>query len=74
METCPRCGSAEMHFPALSRTDNRTHVCSDCGRLEALEQFAGSLSGEIESQLLALQQSLAVAKRGLQSQENWVAQ
>jgi len=43
---CPRCG----HFipndeqpgaypGALSRADNETEVCSDCGTHEALEQF-----------------------------------
>ena len=37
---CPRCGSAIMDFPALSRTDNKTKVCSPCGRLEGIEALA----------------------------------
>jgi len=38
-KTCPRCGSRDMEFPALSRSDNKTEVCSDCGQWEALYQF-----------------------------------
>lgn len=46
---CPRCGgdvpntmSKGVYPGALSRTDNRTEICSLCGNLEALEQFAGT--------------------------------
>lgn len=45
---CPRCGGFIPNdampgaYPgALSRTDNKTEVCSDCGTDEALEQFFG---------------------------------
>lgn len=45
---CPRCGgpvpNAEFkgQYPgALSRTDNETEVCSECGTAEALQQFTG---------------------------------
>ena len=44
--TCPRCGG---HIPnnehpgaypgALSRTDNKTEICSDCGSMEAIDQL-----------------------------------
>jgi DNA-directed RNA polymerase subunit RPC12/RpoP len=27
-------------FPALSRRDNKTYICSDCGKREAFEDFA----------------------------------
>ena len=43
---CPRCGGyipnnvTPGEYPgALSRTDNRTEICSNCGTAEALEQF-----------------------------------
>lgn len=47
--TCPRCGGGIPNsqtpgaYPgALSRTDNTTEICSDCGVSEALENtFAG---------------------------------
>ena len=37
MNTCPRCNSEMPERPALSRTDNETLVCSECGILEAIE-------------------------------------
>ena len=33
---CPHCGEQMSKFPALSRRDNKTLICSDCGKLEAL--------------------------------------
>jgi len=46
--TCPRCGGpmprsgAEGQYPgALSRRDNWTYICSDCGTQEALEDLSG---------------------------------
>lgn len=37
---CPRCENELGEFPALSRVDNKSEVCSDCGLAEALEDFA----------------------------------
>lgn len=34
---CPKCGHAYQGYPALSRKDNRTEICPDCGIREALE-------------------------------------
>ncbi len=34
--TCPRCDAPYSGWPALSRRDNRTEVCSACGTEEAL--------------------------------------
>jgi predicted RNA-binding Zn-ribbon protein involved in translation (DUF1610 family) len=40
IKTCPRCGLMKMRDievqNALSRRDNKTHICSDCGTEEAL--------------------------------------
>ena len=36
---CARCGKAISGYPALSRKDNKTEICSNCGTLEALEDF-----------------------------------
>lgn len=36
---CPKCGKVISDYPALSRKDNRTEICSKCGTLEALEEF-----------------------------------
>lgn len=37
--TCPRCGAVYRAHPAISRTDNRTEICPDCGIREALESI-----------------------------------
>ena len=36
---CPLCGSAYRGVPALSRTDNETLICPDCGTRQALESI-----------------------------------
>lgn len=46
---CPRCkdnwipcNERPGEYPgAISRTDNKTEICSDCGTAEALEDFSG---------------------------------
>lgn len=34
--TCPRCGEVKSGYPALSRVDNTTEICAECGTEEAL--------------------------------------
>jgi len=41
--TCPKCGKVTADFPAISRKDNRTKICSACGTAEALSGFVTSL-------------------------------
>jgi len=36
---CPRCTHPMSLHPALSRTDNKTSVCGNCGLEEAIEVF-----------------------------------
>ena len=36
---CPRCGQAYHGRPAVSRMDNKTQLCPDCGTREALESI-----------------------------------
>lgn len=36
---CPRCGNVYHHLPALSRLDNETLICPDCGTREALSSI-----------------------------------
>ncbi len=36
---CPRCEEEYTGTPALSRANNMTDICSDCGLKEALEAF-----------------------------------
>lgn len=41
--TCPKCGGVYTGVPALSRVDNETLICPDCGTHEALEALGISL-------------------------------
>ena len=52
---CPRCGGdvpnteyKGQYAGALSRTDNHTEICSDCGSDEALENFATHIKPQSE--------------------------
>ena len=36
---CPNCGRMYSGYPALSRKDNKTEICPDCGIAEALESL-----------------------------------
>ena len=39
---CPLCGQVYNGHPALSRTDNKTMICPDCGTLQALKSIGVS--------------------------------
>lgn len=39
LRICPICGRAYKEPPALSRTDNKTLICPDCGTRQALESI-----------------------------------
>ena len=36
---CPICGREYTEHPALSRVDNETFICPDCGQRQALESI-----------------------------------
>lgn len=39
---CPVCGQIYKGVPSLSRKDNKTQICPDCGTREALESIGVS--------------------------------
>ena len=41
---CPRCGQAYYGRPTVSRKDNKTQLCPDCGTREALESIGVGLA------------------------------
>lgn len=41
-KVCPKCGKPYYEPPALSRADNMTFICPDCGTREALESLGVS--------------------------------
>ena len=48
---CPRCGQPYYEPPALSRLDNETLICPDCGTREALATLGVDM--EEQDQILA---------------------
>jgi RNA polymerase subunit RPABC4/transcription elongation factor Spt4 len=41
--TCPICGKIYTDYPALSRTDNYTDICPQCGINEAMEKYTNKV-------------------------------
>lgn len=39
IKICPRCGKAYYEPASISRADNKTLICPDCGTREALESI-----------------------------------
>ncbi|MCD7824564.1 MAG: hypothetical protein LUH14_01130 [Clostridiaceae bacterium] len=45
MKACPKCGREYERLLALSRIDNKTMICDECGTMEALDSLLhGGLS------------------------------
>ena len=51
LQICPRCGHPYREPPALSRTDNETLICPDCGTREALDSIG--VKPEEQEQIIA---------------------
>lgn len=49
---CPLCGQTYTDAPALSRTDNETLICPDCGTRQALESIG--VSAEEREKILSI--------------------
>lgn len=45
VRVCPKCVRTYTEYPALSRADNVTEICPECGTREALEAFKGYQEG-----------------------------
>lgn len=43
---CPICKEEMGEYPAISRRDNKTEICSHCGMMEALEDFYKANKGD----------------------------
>lgn len=51
-KTCPRCGQEYTGRPAVSRKDNTTMLCPDCGTREALESIG--IGGDEQDKILEI--------------------
>lgn len=54
---CPKCGQSYKGRPALSREDDKTLICPDCGVREALESIGVDVI-EQEEILAAIHRSM----------------
>ena len=50
LRKCPKCGKAFAGQPAISRADNKTLICSDCGTREALQSIG--VKGDEQEEIL----------------------
>lgn len=57
IRVCPLCGATYTEPPALSRTDNETLICPDCGTRQALASI-GIQASEQEQILQIIHRSL----------------
>lgn len=48
-ELCPICKKELGQYPAISRKDNNTKICSECGTIEALKAWEESLNDKKEA-------------------------
>ena len=55
IKICPKCGQHYTGHPAISRVDNATPICSECGIREALESIG--ITPEEQEEILALHRS-----------------
>ena len=46
MKVCPVCGKEYDSYPAISRRDNVTEICPDCGLMEAIEDWVAQVKEE----------------------------
>ena len=60
MRVCPVCKRQYNEHPALSRKDNLTEICPDCGMAEAFEAFGLS---EMEAQKKVIEIIAATEKQ-----------
>lgn len=50
---CPRCGKEEKRLLALSRADNKTMICDECGTKEALDDAGLTEGSSVRKSILA---------------------
>jgi len=49
---CPRCKNLFEGYPAISRRDNKTEICSSCGEVETMFDFEFAKMREPEKRWL----------------------
>ena len=60
---CPMCGREYSDYPALSRKDNETLICPECGQREALESIGVTDRNE-QDHIIGLSRSMMTEDKG----------
>ena len=50
--TCPLCKNTYYSYPAISRKDNKTEICPDCGIKEALLTFMNKKNNIVKGEII----------------------
>lgn len=59
---CPICGNGYNGHPALSRIDNQTFICPECGQRQALESI-GVVDVEEQNRIICLSNKCGTVPR-----------
>lgn len=49
IQRCPKCKKEFTEYPAISREDNETEICPECGLREAMNAFMGEKGIEADA-------------------------
>ena len=64
---CPRCEKETMDYPAISRRDNKTEVCSLCGTAQALQDYFQCSREEADDMSVDIDKGVSMASNYM----NW---
>ena len=67
---CPMCDNRFEGYPAVSRRDNETEICSDCGQWEAIESFGSGTKQQLARQWDALEADKHEALERIRNRRN----
>jgi hypothetical protein len=63
-EKCPRCLTGNMDAPALSRHDEETLICNECGEEEAYINCAGQDRAKVTPEMIEREKRIPLKKPG----------
>ena len=55
---CPSCQNQIEGYPAISRKDNQTEICSPCGTAEAMSDFLEYKKARVQEDIRLIEETL----------------
>lgn len=55
---CPSCQNQIQGYPAISRKDNQTEICSPCGTAEAMNDFLEYKKQRVQEDIQLIEEAL----------------